>query len=68
MKNIRVIDLFAGVGGIRLGFQQAAKELGLTTECVFTSEIDNRAFPIGSFSMLIGCCILAIENKITNAN
>ena len=43
MKNIRVIDLFAGVGGIRLGFQQAAKELGLTTECVFTSEIDNWA-------------------------
>ena len=43
MQNIRVIDLFAGVGGIRLGFQQAAKELGLSTECVFTSEIDNWA-------------------------
>lgn len=35
----RVIDLFAGLGGIRLGFQQAMSELGLTTECVFSSEI-----------------------------
>lgn len=39
-KKIRIIDLFAGVGGIRLGFTQAAKTLGLDTECVFTSEID----------------------------
>ncbi|MFI3212694.1 MAG: DNA (cytosine-5-)-methyltransferase [Eubacteriales bacterium] len=36
---IRVIDLFAGLGGIRLGFQQAMEELGLETECVFSSEI-----------------------------
>lgn len=35
----RVIDLFAGLGGIRLGFQQAMLELGLETECVFSSEI-----------------------------
>lgn len=35
----RIIDLFAGLGGIRLGFQQAMDELGLTTECVFSSEI-----------------------------
>ena len=25
----RIIDLFAGLGGIRLGFQQAMEELGL---------------------------------------
>lgn len=43
MHSIRVIDLFAGVGGIRLGFQNAATELGLETECVFTSEIDSWA-------------------------
>ncbi|MCM1123130.1 MAG: DNA (cytosine-5-)-methyltransferase [Eubacterium sp.] len=35
----RIIDLFAGLGGIRLGFQQAMEELGLETECVFVSEI-----------------------------
>lgn len=35
----RIIDLFAGLGGIRLGFKQAMDELGLETECVFSSEI-----------------------------
>ncbi len=35
----RIIDLFAGLGGIRLGFQQAMEELGLETDCVFSSEI-----------------------------
>lgn len=35
----RIVDLFAGLGGIRLGFQQAMEELGLETECVFSSEI-----------------------------
>lgn len=33
------IDLFAGLSGIRIGFEQAAKELGLRTKCVLTSEI-----------------------------
>ena len=36
---IKIIDLFAGLGGIRLGFQKAMDELGLETECVFSSEI-----------------------------
>lgn len=35
----RIIDLFAGLGGIRLGFEEAMNELGLDCECVFTSEI-----------------------------
>lgn len=38
-----IIDLFAGVGGIRLGFEQAAHDFGISTTCVFTSEIDNWA-------------------------
>lgn len=42
-NKIRFIDLFAGVGGIRLGFQQAAKDLGIDTECVLSSEIDKWA-------------------------
>lgn len=34
MKKLKFIDLFAGIGGIRLGFQDA------NTECVFSSEWD----------------------------
>ena len=34
-KNIKIIDLFAGIGGIRLGFERASKN---TIDCVFTSE------------------------------
>lgn len=40
---IRFVDLFAGIGGIRLGFEQALKELGLDTKCVLSSEIDKHA-------------------------
>ena len=36
---IKFIDLFAGIGGIRVGFQQACEEAGLPYKCVFTSEI-----------------------------
>lgn len=36
---IKFIDLFAGLGGIRLGFEQAFRERGFETECVLTSEI-----------------------------
>lgn len=43
MPKYKFIDLFAGLGGIRLGFEQAAKELGYQTECVFTSEIKESA-------------------------
>ena len=41
MKNnvIKFIDLFAGLGGIRLGFENAFKSFGFETECVLTSEI-----------------------------
>ncbi len=40
---IRFIDLFAGTGGIRLGFEQACEKKGLHTKCVFSSEIDKNA-------------------------
>lgn len=39
MNKVKFIDLFAGLGGIRLGFEQAFAELGIKTECVLTSEI-----------------------------
>lgn len=40
MNMYKVIDLFAGIGGIRLGFEQAAADLNIPVQCVFTSEID----------------------------
>lgn len=39
MPRVRFIDLFAGLGGIRLGFEKSFQELGFETECVMTSEI-----------------------------
>lgn len=38
-KTLKFIDLFAGLGGIRLGFEQACRERNINTECVLTSEI-----------------------------
>ena len=38
-KIIKFVDLFAGLGGIRLGFEQAFNSRGFETECVLTSEI-----------------------------
>jgi DNA (cytosine-5)-methyltransferase 1 len=42
-NKIKFIDLFAGLGGIRIGFEQAAQEIGIPFECVFTSEIKQSA-------------------------
>lgn len=36
---IRFIDLFAGIGGIRCGLEQAIRDRGMEPVCVFTSEI-----------------------------
>ena len=36
---VKIVDLFAGIGGIRLGFEQAFGSV----DCVFTSEIDKYA-------------------------
>ena len=42
-NTVRFIDLFAGMGGIRLGFEQAFQKAGYKTECVLTSEIKDAA-------------------------
>lgn len=46
MKDIRFIDLFAGIGGIRKGLELAAIEAGYNPICVFTSEIKPHAISI----------------------
>jgi DNA (cytosine-5)-methyltransferase 1 len=40
---IRFVDLFAGIGGIRLGFEQALAQAGIEHECVLSSEISVQA-------------------------
>lgn len=42
-KCIKFIDLFAGMGGLRIGFEQAFQEAGFETKCVLTSEIKKHA-------------------------
>lgn len=41
--TVRFIDLFSGIGGMRLGLVQALNELGIESKCVLSCEIDNRA-------------------------
>lgn len=41
--TIKIIDLFAGLGGIRLGFEQGVEKQGFHAKCVFTSEIKKYA-------------------------
>ncbi|XWK85682.1 MAG: DNA (cytosine-5-)-methyltransferase [Phormidium sp.] len=40
MPKIRFIDLFSGIGGMRLGFEYAANSLNYQTECLLSSEIN----------------------------
>jgi DNA (cytosine-5)-methyltransferase 1 len=45
-KNLRFIDLFAGIGGFRLGFEQACTQVDYAAQCVFTSEIKPHAVTV----------------------
>jgi DNA (cytosine-5)-methyltransferase 1 len=45
-KTLKFIDLFAGLGGTRVGFEQACMEKGIKPRCVFTSEIKSSAVDI----------------------
>lgn len=45
-RVVKYIDLFAGLGGIRLGLEQSLRDAGLNGECVFTSEIKPHAIEV----------------------
>ena len=46
MNTVKFIDLFAGIGGLRLGFETAFSRFGIATECVMTSEIKPHALQV----------------------
>jgi DNA (cytosine-5)-methyltransferase 1 len=39
-EKIRFIDLFCGIGGFRIAFEEACKENDIIAKCVFSSDID----------------------------
>ena len=61
--EIKYIDLFAGIGGFRLGFESACTNLKVTPSCVFTSEIKTTAVDIYK-NNFPGCSISGDITKI----
>jgi DNA (cytosine-5)-methyltransferase 1 len=43
MKKLKFIDLFAGMGGFRLGFENACRKNNIIPECILTAEIKKQA-------------------------
>lgn len=39
-EKLKFIDLFCGIGGFRVAFEEACKENAILSECVFSSDID----------------------------
>src|SRR5579862_9502968 len=46
MKKLKIIDLFAGIGATRIGFESACIKSGIKCETVFTSEIKPHAIQV----------------------
>lgn len=42
-RTIRIVDAFAGIGGIRLGFETAAKKVGIDCVCASAIEFDKNS-------------------------
>jgi len=45
-RTVTFIDLFAGIGGMRKGFEVACMSKGYSSKCVFTSEIKAHAIDV----------------------
>ena len=43
---VRLIDLFSGISGMRIGFEKACLSKNLQSQCVFTSEIKSHAIEV----------------------
>lgn len=47
MKNqLKILDLFSGMGGMKIGFEQAAKSLGYSVKTIFFSDIKKHSHKI----------------------
>jgi hypothetical protein len=46
LKKIRFIDLFSGIGGMRLAFESVARSLNLETEDLLSREINPDAHSV----------------------
>ena len=42
-RKLKFVDMFAGVGGIRLGLEQVLRKHSIDFECVFSCEIHPKA-------------------------
>ena len=42
-EKLKFIDLFCGIGGFRIAFEEACEESNIHSECVFSSDIDKYA-------------------------
>lgn len=67
MKTLRFIDLFAGLGGTRIGFENACKNNMFNYECVFSSEIKPYAVKVykENFNESSYCDITKVNSKDT---
>jgi DNA (cytosine-5)-methyltransferase 1 len=70
MKTITFIDLFCGIGGLRIGFENALKSLGYGSKAVFSSEIKEHARKVYTHNFHIdeiaGDITKINENEIPN--
>ena len=46
VEVLKFIDLFCGIGGLRLGFENACSDLNIDRTCVFSSEIKPSAIKV----------------------
>lgn len=65
-KKVRVVDLFAGIGGLRSGVEKSIKGNGLQPEVVFTSEI--KASAVDTLKLNYPDCEIHGDITKTSAN